>query len=286
MKKWYFSKNGKISGPLDLEDARDFLTKDPDFYGWHPSFSQWRPVSCIVEFDDVVPEPVPPAQIPPELIQEFIDKKQELHDKIDLIDESIDERTTSMYELEQEIKIYKRITQNLSDEVKANITSIEQNHKQLQKNLSDLKKVTDIANNEIDEIVTDFDTRVADKTDKTDKTDKKPTTIKVKKRVVTEEVIQSAPEEKIENKMKLVTPPVQPDAPAIQENDKNESRGFGNKLKSVFSIEGADKSSKSNNDLDDALADLVASDTDDDIAESPEDEENKASRMRRRRRRR
>lgn len=283
MKKWYFSKNGKISGPLDLEDARDFLTKDPGFYGWHPSFSQWRPVSCIVEFDDVVPEPVPPAQIPPELIQEFIDKKQELHDKIDLIDESIDERTSSMYELEQEIKIYKRITQNLSDEVKANITSIEQNHKQLQKNLSDLKTVTDIANNEIDEIVTDFDTRVADKTDKTDK---KPAAIKVRKRVVTEEVIQSAPEEKIENKMKLVTPPVQPDAPAIQENDKNESRGFGNKLKSVFSIEGADKSSKSNNDLDDALADLVASDTDDDIAESPEDEENKASRMRRRRRRR
>jgi len=280
MKKWYFSKNGKISGPLDLEEACDFLTKDPDFYGWHPSFSQWRPVSSIIEFDDVVPEPVPPAQIPPELIEEFIAKKQELHDKIDVIDENIDERTTSMYELEQEIKIYKRITQNLSEEVKANITSIEKNHKQLQKTLADLKSVTDIANNEIDDIVTDFDTRVADKTDD------KPAAIKVKKRVVTEEVSKEVVEEKIENKMKLVTPPVQADAPAIQANDKNESRGFGNKLKSVFSIDDAEKPSKANNDLDDALADLVASDDDDEEFTDAQEEENKASRMRRRRRRR
>ena len=39
MKKWYFSKNGKISGPLELDEAKVFLTKDPDFYGWYSSFS-------------------------------------------------------------------------------------------------------------------------------------------------------------------------------------------------------------------------------------------------------
>ncbi len=272
MKKWYFSKNGKISGPLDLDEASEFLVKDPDFYGWHPSFSQWRPVSNIIEFDDVVPEPVPAAQIPPELIKEFIDKKQSLHDKIDVIDESIDERTTSLYELEQEIKIYKRITQNLSDEVKANINSIEQNFKTMSKSLSDLKKVTDIANNEIDEIVTDFDTRVADKTDN------KPKGIKVNKRVVTEDVA----EEKLENKMKLVTPPSPVNEPKVKVNtsEKTEGRGLGSKLKSVFNIDDAAPS-----DLDDALADLVASDGDENMTEAQE-EEHKASRMRRRRRRR
>lgn len=272
MKKWYFSKNGKISGPLALDEAKDFLTKDPDFYGWHPAFSQWRPVSCIIEFTDIVPTPVPAAQIPPELIKEFVDKKQNLHDKIDNIDEKIDITTSSIYELEQEIKIYKRITQNLSEEVKDNIKSIEQNYTGLQKTLTGLKKATDIANNEIDEIVTDFDARVSGKSEK--KTPQAPAIKPVTK----------APEEKLVNKMKLVpTADANLEIPAtpIAEDKATDNKSFGSKLKSVFNIEDA---AKTGEDLDDALADLVASE-DGEISDA-EEEENKASRMRRRRRRR
>ncbi|MCJ8319875.1 MAG: DUF4339 domain-containing protein [Colwellia sp.] len=275
MKKWYFSKNGKISGPFELDEAKDFLIKDPDFYGWHPSFNQWRPVSCIVEFNDVVPTPVPAAQIPPELIKEFVDKKQNLHDKIDNIDEKIDLSTTSIYEFEQEIKIYKRITQNLSDEVKDNIKSIEQNYNGLQKTLAELKKATDIANNEIDEIVTDFDSRVAGKSEK-----KTPQT-------QASTAVNQASEEKLVNKMKLV-PAAETEA-SPEENvapiqASNESKSFGSKLKSVFNIDDATKTGQQGEDLDDALADLVASE-DGDLS-GAEEEENKASRMRRRRRRR
>jgi len=275
MKKWYFSKNGKISGPFELDEAKGFLTKDPDFYGWHPSFSQWRPVSCIIEFVDVVPTPVPPAQIPPELIQEFVDKKQSLHEKIDSIDEKIDVTTTSIYEFEQEIKIYKRITQNLSDEVKDNIKSIEQHYSGLQKTLSDLKKATDIANNEIDEIVTDFDSRVEGKSEK-----KTP-------QAQTSKPVAQVAEEKLVNKMKLVTPAETIAAPSqnvTPEQASSDNKSFGSKLKSVFSIEDAAKTGKQAGDLDDALADLVASE-DDDLS-GAEKEEDKASRMRRRRRRR
>ena len=277
MKKWYFSKNGKISGPLTLDESLKFLTKDPDFYGWHPSFNQWRPVSCIAEFDDVVPTPVPPAQIPPELIQEFVDKKQSLHDKIDIIDEKIDNSSTSMYELEQEIKIYKRITQNLSDEVKENINSIEQHYSGLQKTLTELKKVTDIANNEIDEIVTDFDSRVAEKSSEN--------AVPVKKNSSKGKNTESS----VENKIKLASTADKNVGESKQQTSTesmNDGKGFGSRLKSVFN-ESTAKTNKSD-DLDDALADLVATEAvnGDDALDEASEEENKASRMRRRRRRR
>ena len=201
MKKWYFSKNGEVIGPLNLKDAKELLTKDPDHYGWHPSFTQWQPVSCISEFDDVVPVPVPAAQIPKELIEEFVVKKQQLHDKLESLNENIDVTHGFLYEFEQEIGIYKRLTQNLSDEVKGNINSIENQYKALQKQLNQLIKVTDIAETEINDIATDFDNRVASKGSESP--------AKPQKKVRPSSDVDTA--EKSESKIKLVS------------NDKNTS---------------------------------------------------------------
>ena len=68
---------------------------------------------------------------------------------------------------------------------------------------------------------------------------------------------------------------------ARAEDKAADNKSFGSKLKSVFNIEDA---AKTGEDLDDALADLVASE-DGELSDA-EEEENKASRMRRRRRRR
>lgn len=161
MKKWFFSKNGKINGPLNEIEAKDFLLKDPDCYGWHPSFTQWKPVHSIREFTDLVPTPIPPAQIPKALIDEFTSKKKSLDLRLDNINENIKFTKTYLYEFEQEINIYKRLTHNLSDEVKANIHSIEQQYENLQKNFNELVNASTISKSEINNIVTDFNARVA-----------------------------------------------------------------------------------------------------------------------------
>jgi hypothetical protein len=277
MKKWYFSKDSKVTGPFTIEEAERLLAKDPDFYAWHPSLSQWQPVSCIEEFFDVVPTPVPAAQIPDELIEEFIQKKQRLHNKLSSIAGRIEVTEASLYEFEKEISIYKRLTHNLSDEVKANITSIETNYDALHKNLTGLKKVAEIAKVEINDIVTDFDNRVATKTGSSTEASKASPTAS-------------------ENKIKLVstnknTPAAEKKLPeADLKDDKAGFSGVKSVFKSVFKSEDDD--------------DFPVSTVPKDFVESPQamtegsqalaaeehsehdDEEEKAKRMRRRRRRR
>ena len=64
MKKWFFSNNGEVTAPLDLDEAKDYLATNPNVYGWHPSFTQWKPVNCISEFVDVLPPTVQAPAIP------------------------------------------------------------------------------------------------------------------------------------------------------------------------------------------------------------------------------
>ena len=294
MKKWYFSKDGKVTGPLTIKEAETLLAKDPDFYAWHPSFTQWQPVSCVEEFFDVVPTPVPPAQIPEELVQEFVQKKQRLNNKLVSIDGRIEATVASLYEFEKEISIYQRLTHNLSDEVKANITSIQQQYDALNKNLTGLKKVAEIAKIEINDIATDFDNSVAEKGVSTSKASTS---------------IQQAPTEK---KIKLVSTsktPVKSNEKQVEQVSKNsdahhDKSGFSGVkgiFKSVFKPE--------NEDIDDDFpVTTVEKDFEKDFEKVPvltqrtegsqalatqeveshddDDEEDKAKRMRRRRRRR
>ncbi|GGN73505.1 MULTISPECIES: DUF4339 domain-containing protein [Pseudomonadati] len=163
MKKWFFSHDGDVSGPLTQSEAIAFLQNEPDCYGWHPSFTQWLPVSHIGEFAGVVPPPTSPAEIPTELINEFNTKRNELHEKINEMDESVKYSKTYLYELEQEINIYKRLTSKLSDDVKNNINTIENKYEGYQKILEELVDAVSIAKSEITEVTSEFDKRVVER---------------------------------------------------------------------------------------------------------------------------
>ncbi|UJF22924.1 DUF4339 domain-containing protein [Shewanella sp. OMA3-2] len=160
MKKWFFSHDGDVTGPLTEVEAITFVQNQPNCYGWHPAFSQWLPVSHISEFSGLVSQPESPAQIPKELINEFTSKRRELTEKLVEMDESIKYSKTYLYELEQEINIYKRLTSKLSDEVRNNISTIESRYEGYQTLFEELIHAVSIAKSEIAEVTAEFDKRL------------------------------------------------------------------------------------------------------------------------------
>lgn len=161
MKKWFFSNNGEVTAPLDLDAAKDYLASNPNVYGWHPSFTQWKPVNCISEFADVLPATVQAPLIPKEISDKFIAKKQRLLSKLASIDDSINHSQSSLGKFEKQIESYKTLTQNLNDNVKDAIDNIEKKHKSLNRKLSQVKDAVHIAGKEMTEVVDDFDQRMS-----------------------------------------------------------------------------------------------------------------------------
>jgi hypothetical protein len=160
MKKWFFSSNGEVSSALNFDEAKEFLINNPDVYGWHPSFSHWKPVSCISEFLGVIPATIPGPLIPKEISDKFIAKKQRLESKLTSIDDSIKHSHKSLNKFEQQIEDYKDLTQNLNDDVKGAIDNIEKKYKTLNRKLSQVKDAVDIAETEMSEVVSDFNRKM------------------------------------------------------------------------------------------------------------------------------
>ncbi|MEZ9367604.1 MULTISPECIES: DUF4339 domain-containing protein [unclassified Shewanella] len=160
MKKWFFSKNGKITGPFTEVEAKEFLLSDGNCYGWHPSFTQWKPASSIPEFAAFVPAVTPPAEIPQALIAEFAAKDKALQAKILSMEESVISTKAYLLEFEQEITNYKKLTNNLNDEVKNNISPFENKYNSLQNSFDELVSALSIAKTEVNEAVTEFNQRV------------------------------------------------------------------------------------------------------------------------------
>ncbi|ALO34984.1 hypothetical protein CMT41_09835 [Colwellia sp. MT41] len=161
MKKWFFSNNGEITAPLDLDAAKDYLATNPNVYGWHPSFNQWKPVNCISEFVDVLPPTVQAPLIPKEISDQFLAKKQRLEGKLTSIDDSINHSQSSLAKFEQQIASYKDLTKNLNDDVKGAIDNIEKKYKNLSRKLSQVKDAVHIAETEMSAVVDDFTHRMS-----------------------------------------------------------------------------------------------------------------------------
>lgn len=134
MMKWYFSKDGEISGPLGLEESNKFIAKHKDLYAWHPSYAHWMPVSSIEEFDTVLSIPKPPKSVPTELFEEFIQEERELLNTMSRIESTMANTMTSLSELDIESHVNK--TKGLNEEVKTTLRNIEQQFEALQKNLT------------------------------------------------------------------------------------------------------------------------------------------------------
>ncbi|MBT1443536.1 DUF4339 domain-containing protein [Shewanella sp. JM162201] len=160
MKKWILSHNGAMTAPLTETEAIAFLQEQPDSYAWHPSFSQWQPASSVAAFAGKIPAPTPLSRVPDELIAAFQARRDALTERIAAISQSVTFSKTYLYELEQEINIYKRLTHKLSDEVKQGIGGIEGSYRGYQKVLEDLSYSLSMAKVELTEVADDFDKRL------------------------------------------------------------------------------------------------------------------------------
>lgn len=160
MKKWLFSKNGKTLGPLNLNDAKEFVTANPDSFAWHPSYSNWMPVSCLNEFVTVLPTPKPPQSIPAELIEEFVGKERHLVEKLTILDDEVNNTTDALSELEQEIENFKKVTQNCTAQVQDTLREMEQKFASLSSGLTGLKKEVSISKQQFADTKKDFEQSV------------------------------------------------------------------------------------------------------------------------------
>ena len=140
MKKWFFSDYGKVTGPLGLKESNELISKNPDLYAWHPSYTHWVPVSCINEFEVSISPPPPPIAIPKGLIDSLNGEEKELLTTLDRIDKTVKITSDSLYEIDAELDNYGQIAHNLTEEVKAVVKTIEEQYAALQKNLANVIK--------------------------------------------------------------------------------------------------------------------------------------------------
>ncbi|MGB1198453.1 MAG: GYF domain-containing protein [Thalassotalea sp.] len=140
MKKWFFSNDGKITGPFGLQAANEQVAKFPNAFAWHPSYAQWTPVSCIDDFDISITVPTPPAEVPKELYENFVGKERELISTLAGIDKTLTATTDSLAALDQDIDGSIEVAHHLYTEVKTTIDNIEQQFAALKKNIAVVKK--------------------------------------------------------------------------------------------------------------------------------------------------
>jgi hypothetical protein len=140
MKKWYFSDNSEVIGPLGLKESNEFIAKNPDVYAWHPSYTHWVPVSCIPEFEVMASPPPPPTEIPQGLVEGLIDEEKELISTLDRVDKTIKITADSLYEIDAEIDNNSQMAHNLTEEVSVVVKAIEAQYASLQQNLANVIK--------------------------------------------------------------------------------------------------------------------------------------------------
>lgn len=140
MKKWFFSNNGAVIGPLDLKESNEFISNNPDLYAWHPSYTHWVPVSCIDEFETSITPPPAPIKIPSGLIDDLIGEEKELITTLDRIDKTIKITSDSLYEIDTDLDNYGKIARDLTEQVSIVVKKIEEQYASLQKSLANVIK--------------------------------------------------------------------------------------------------------------------------------------------------
>ena len=163
MNTWIFSKNGEITKPLELAAAKKYVVENQDAYGWKSSFTQWLPVKSINEFSALLPESKPLPQLPQKIVDEFLSKEKALEKHFENFIKEFSTGDTNAKEFEQEIENYKKLTVNLSDEVKGNINEIEEQFNILNEKLKGIKQTVETSQQELNTVVTDFNKKISEK---------------------------------------------------------------------------------------------------------------------------
>ena len=157
---WFFSNNADVIGPLTLSAAKLHVTENPNAYGWHPTFTQWKPVSCIDEFSRILPPVVQDSTFQKEISAQFIAKQKRIESRLMTIGSGINNTELSLESFHEKISQYKLLTQNLSLNVKGAVDNIESKYTKLKQQLSQIKETVHVASNEMLAVVDDFDKRL------------------------------------------------------------------------------------------------------------------------------
>lgn len=163
MNTWIFSKNGVVTKPLDLVKAKKYVVENPDSYGWQSSFTQWLPVHSINEFSSLLPKQEATEIVPQKIVDEFRSKEQALDARFDELNKELTAGELNAQTFAQEIATYKELTVNLSDEVKNNISEIEQQYYALVKQLKTYKLEIKSSQSALDNVVTVFNEKLSTK---------------------------------------------------------------------------------------------------------------------------
>ena len=157
MKKWFFSNKGKVSEALNFEEAKAYLQKNPNVYGWNPSLTQWFPANCIGDFANILPESDVSSNIlPEEVVQEFRNKQEKLEAKLGRLSKGFNLASKSLMQFRGRIDTYIKLTANLSIDLKDNLSGMEKQYAALEKKLAQVKEATQIAEKEIAQAITSF----------------------------------------------------------------------------------------------------------------------------------
>lgn len=163
MNTWIFSKNGKVTEPLAIAEAKKYVVENQDAYAWQASYTQWLPVHSISEFQALLPEPENSAQIPQVIIDEFFSKEQTLNQYFDEMNKKLTDSEDNASLFAQEIENYKKLTASLSPEMKGNINDVEQQYLALEAKLNNLKQVVNLSQTKLDTVVNEFNEKVSTK---------------------------------------------------------------------------------------------------------------------------
>ena len=163
MNTWIFSKNGVVTEPLDLVKAKKYVVENPDSYGWQSSFTQWLPVHSINEFSSLLPKQETTDIVPQKIVDEFRSKEETLGARFDDLNKELTAGELNAQNFAQEIATYKELTVNLSDEVKNNISEIEQQYHDLVKQLKTYKLEIKSSQSALDNVVKVFNEKLSTK---------------------------------------------------------------------------------------------------------------------------
>lgn len=139
MKKWLFSNNGEITGPLEIDAAKELVAHNDNLYAWHPSYAHWLPANCIEEFDVAVVIPPPPIELSKNFINDFTNRERELLSTLDRVNITLGGTREFLSELGRDISTDIKTTHNLNMEVKETLRNIEKHYAALNKNLAEYK---------------------------------------------------------------------------------------------------------------------------------------------------
>jgi len=157
MTKWYFYNNNEISDSLSIEEIKAYIQDNPNAYGWNSSLTQWLPINIISEFTEfITTAPKALGEIPKALVDEFQAKKKKSEQMVNRLENEISQTEQSFSELNTQIERYKKLTLNLSSELKDNIVGMDKQYSVASKKLTLLISALDIAKSEIQDAVTEF----------------------------------------------------------------------------------------------------------------------------------